>query len=255
MSDVRRTDPQYVKTTRDSLKVGNHCYPVEIHSERRKNSRVSIGKKAIHIRLPSALGRAERLATINKFKAWASNAIKHNPGRFEPQFARQYADGDVLSVGSKRYTLRIYHKHKKSNSAKLIDSEIHISMSANLTRAQLAISIPSLLSRCIAGERLPGLRRRIEVLNRRYFGQAIEGIYLKYNKSIWGSCSAKRNINISTRLLFAPDKVIDYVCIHELAHLVETNHSKRFWAQVARAMPDFKERQQWLRENENRCWF
>ena len=151
--------------------------------------------------------------------------------------------------------LRIIYKDKKSSSARLIDNEIHLSISSSLTREQLANHISSLLSRCIAGERLLGLKKRIEDLNRRYFKQTIAGIYFKYNKSNWGSCSAKRNINISTRLLFAPDKVLDYVCAHELAHLIERNHSRRFWALVERAMPHYQEQQNWLKENGNRCWF
>jgi len=58
-------------------------------------------------------------------------------------------------------------------------------------------------------------------------------------KTRWGSCSAKRNINFSWRLALAEDDVIDYVVVHELAHLIEMNHSPRFWAIVAGIMPDY----------------
>jgi predicted metal-dependent hydrolase len=67
-----------------------------------------------------------------------------------------------------------------------------------------------------------------------YFQKPIKSVNLKYNLSNWGSCSTKGNINLSTRLLFAPDDVIDYVIIHELAHLLEMNHSPHFWAIVKR---------------------
>ena len=68
-----------------------------------------------------------------------------------------------------------------------------------------------------------------------------------FNSSNWGSCSSNKIINLSTRLLFAPPEVIDYVIIHELAHLVEANHSKRFWDLVASKMPNYKEQEQWLK--------
>ncbi|HKZ41668.1 MAG TPA: M48 family metallopeptidase, partial [Candidatus Hodarchaeales archaeon] len=55
--------------------------------------------------------------------------------------------------------------------------------------------------------------------------------------------------NISTRLLFAPDEVLEYVCIHELAHLIEHNHSDRFWALVEKAMPYYPQQKQWLKEH------
>ena len=242
-------------TTRDSVVVNSLSYPVEIHLEWRRSSRVSIGKRAIHIRIPKALNRVERLKQISNLKAWAQKTIQKNLERFKLQFAKEYREGDTLAVGGRRYVLRIAYKDKKSSSARLVDQEIHLSLSSRLSREELAKHIPTLLSRCFASEHLPGLERRIDYLNRRYFKQRIAGIHFKHNKSIWGSCSAKRNINISTRLLFAPDKVLDYVCIHELAHLTQRNHSKRFWALVERAMPDYREHQGWLRENENLCWF
>jgi hypothetical protein len=60
--------------------------------------------------------------------------------------------------------------------------------------------------------------------------------------SRWGSCSAKRSLNFSWRLIMADDEVIDYVVVHELAHLVEMNHSPGFWAVVERVLPDYRER-------------
>jgi len=63
----------------------------------------------------------------------------------------------------------------------------------------------------------------------------------------WGSCSAKGSLNFSWRLMMAGDPVIDYVVVHELAHLREMNHSARFWAAVERVLPDYKERQKELK--------
>lgn len=62
-------------------------------------------------------------------------------------------------------------------------------------------------------------------------------------KTRWGSCSGKKSINYSWRLLMAEEDVIDYVVVHELAHIKEMNHSARFWAIVADVLPDYKGRQ------------
>jgi len=59
-------------------------------------------------------------------------------------------------------------------------------------------------------------------------------------KSRWGSCSSKGNLNFSWRLMLAGEDVIDYVVVHELAHLREMNHSPRFWAIVAEVLPNYK---------------
>ncbi|MCS6819488.1 MAG: M48 family metallopeptidase, partial [Chitinophagales bacterium] len=83
----------------------------------------------------------------------------------------------------------------------------------------------------------------------RFFKKQIGAVKIKYNTSNWGSCSARGNINISLRLMFAPDDVIDYVLIHELAHLVHHDHSKEFWRLVERIMPDYREKEKFLYEN------
>ena len=65
-------------------------------------------------------------------------------------------------------------------------------------------------------------------------------------KTRWGSCSGKGNLNFSWRLMLAGEDEIDYVVVHELAHLREMNHSPRFWAVVASILPDYRERRKSL---------
>lgn len=74
-------------------------------------------------------------------------------------------------------------------------------------------------------------------------------IFVKNQKTRWGSCSRLRNLNFNWRLIMAPIQVIDYIVVHEIAHLAEMNHSDRFWRLVGHACPDYKARRKWLREN------
>jgi predicted metal-dependent hydrolase len=65
----------------------------------------------------------------------------------------------------------------------------------------------------------------------------------------WGSCSPNGNLNFNWRLIMAPMEVIDYVVVHELAHIEIKNHSRKFWAKVESIIPDYKPRRKWLKEN------
>jgi predicted metal-dependent hydrolase len=67
-------------------------------------------------------------------------------------------------------------------------------------------------------------------------------------ESRWGSCSAKGTLNFSYRLIMAPAQVIDYVILHELCHTIQHNHSAKFWAEVAKVMPDYKAHERWLKK-------
>ena len=72
-------------------------------------------------------------------------------------------------------------------------------------------------------------------------------ISLRKQKTRWGSCSAKGNLNFNCLLALAPPEVQDYVIIHELCHRKELNHSPAFWALVAQAMPEYQQCRRWLK--------
>lgn len=74
-------------------------------------------------------------------------------------------------------------------------------------------------------------------------------IAIRDQKTRWGSCSSKKNLNFNWRLIMAPAGVLDYVVVHELSHLKEMNHSKRFWREVEQVMPEYKKYNNWLKEN------
>jgi len=232
----------------ETMEVNGIQYLVKIHYENRKNSSVSIRRTNINIRIPSFLNREEKARRLFSMKMWAKKKLLKNPQRFKPVLQKEYKDGDKLLVGDEEYTLRIEFKDKRNSSARLQGRTIHLYISSNLSKKKQNDHISSLISRCIGRKRLPKLQRKIEELNKKHFKQKLKKIFFKYNKSNWGSCSHAGNINISTRLLFAPDDVLEYVCIHELAHLIEHNHSERFWALVAQAMPDYKTKKKWLKE-------
>lgn len=74
-------------------------------------------------------------------------------------------------------------------------------------------------------------------------------IYIRHQRSRWGSCSGKGNLNFNCLLVLAPPEVLDSVVVHELCHLKEMNHSKSFYEEVYKVMPDYDKNHMWLKEN------
>ena len=74
-------------------------------------------------------------------------------------------------------------------------------------------------------------------------------ITIREQKTRWGSCSSKGNLNFNWKLILAPPEVLDYVVVHELCHLKEMNHSKAFWDEVGKVMPEYETYKLWLKEN------
>lgn len=82
----------------------------------------------------------------------------------------------------------------------------------------------------------------------RIMGVTYGRITIRNQRSLWGSCSAKGNLNFNCLLMLTPEEVQDYVVVHELSHRREMNHSERFWRQVEAILPDYREARKWLKE-------
>ncbi|MBO6010926.1 MAG: M48 family metallopeptidase, partial [Oscillospiraceae bacterium] len=80
-------------------------------------------------------------------------------------------------------------------------------------------------------------------------GVKYERITIRSQRSRWGSCSAKGNLNFNCLLMKAPPEVLDGVVVHELCHIRHPDHSAKFYSEVLRVMPDYKKRRDWLRKN------
>lgn len=87
-----------------------------------------------------------------------------------------------------------------------------------------------------------------------YYGHALRRVFIKNSKSRWGSCSSAGNLNFNYKLIFLPPEVLDYVVVHELAHLRVMDHSPRFWAEVAAVLPDYAQLRRRLREETAPSW-
>jgi len=91
-----------------------------------------------------------------------------------------------------------------------------------------------------------------------YFAKKFDKKYNKIKitsaKTRWGSCTSQKNLNFSYRLIQADSKAIDYVIVHELAHLKYMNHSKQFWNHVEEMMSDYKQWDKWLKREGRKLW-
>jgi predicted metal-dependent hydrolase len=93
------------------------------------------------------------------------------------------------------------------------------------------------------------VRERVNFYNQK-FGFAFNKIIIKNQKTRWGSCSLKHNLSLNYKLLFLPETHRDYIIVHELCHLKEFNHSKKFWSLVEKILPDYLDIKKELKKHE-----
>ena len=82
-----------------------------------------------------------------------------------------------------------------------------------------------------------------------YLGVTFGRVSVKDQRTVWGSCTREGNLNFNWRLTMAPPEVLDYLVVHELAHRLEMNHSRRFWAVVERVCPGHRAQRRWLKKH------
>jgi len=231
--------------------------PFKIYVERRNSVRVSFGRSCINLRMPSSIsGSAQEKHFADSVK-WVKNHVKNNPNALDRYKVKDYNSISNIEIYDQSIPITITYKKRKSGSGKynIKTKTIELSLPFEIVGLEKDQMIKSLLSRVCGQLFLPKITARVMEINNNCFHKKINSVNLKYNKSNWGSCSSALNVNLSTRLLFAPMDVIDYVIVHELAHLYEMNHSSKFWNIVSQVMPDYKDKEKWLKINGSICDF
>ncbi|MEZ4910661.1 MAG: YgjP-like metallopeptidase domain-containing protein [Saprospiraceae bacterium] len=232
------------------LRLGDKVIPVKIYIERRQNTRASLGSKYVNLRIPKGILFKP---DVQKHLDWLENWLKELESRkpfilhkYIP--SKKYADKDVLVLMGQSYQLDIIIIDREDARVSIKGTTIFLELPNKIGYDTQAV-IRHLLIKISQKHFKAELTRRVKMINDRYFGKEINSVRLKYNKSNWGSCSSGKNLNFSVRLLLAPLEVIDYVIVHELSHLIEMNHSKKFWEIVQKIKPDYTVSEDFLRKN------
>ncbi len=151
---------------------------------------------------------------------------------------KRYAAGELFTYLGSVYPLEIVKGQKKPL---LLDGQFKLAEAAQ-GNARLAFE------HWYRTQAKQILTERVRLYAGQY-GFQYRKIGITSARTRWGSCSADGSLNFSWRLVMAPAEVVDYVVVHELAHTVFHNHSRRFWKRVEKIMPDYKERRKWLRKD------
>ncbi len=217
--------------------------PVLVYYERRKSYRASFTKKGIAIRIPKLMLPIDKKRVEKKLLKWAEHTAINKPSILEKYRKEVYNNGTLWHLFDKTMVLQIKYKNRKKIGGKISGNQLVIELPNGMDQSIIEAKH---ISKVLADNYRPFFESRLD-----YWAQVFPVDYkqlrIKYNHSNWGSCSTRGNINLSTRLLLCPLPIIDYVMVHELAHIIHPNHSKQFWAEVARILPDWKDQAKWLK--------
>ena len=183
-------------------------------------------------------------AVVAKRAGWivrqASSEVLH-PRR------KEFVSGESLPYLGRLARLFVEHAHVRSVSVAFDHWSFRVVAPSDLADEQRRARIEDALVRWYKEHASERLSARTEYWARRA-GYAPTAVLVRDQRQRWGSCSPDGKLRFNWRIVMAPPALIDYVVVHELAHLRERTHSAAFWAEVARLMPDYRPRRSRLKE-------
>jgi predicted metal-dependent hydrolase len=194
------------------------------------------------VTIPRWGSKREAEAFLVSQAAWVLRERQRQAARQAHRPPREWSDGHALLVRGRALTLR---RHEGSSPGVLTSGDTLLVTPARAQPADLRTVVCAWLWQQ-ARQDLPGQLRALAAP----LGLEVATVSVRNQRSRWGSCSSTGRISLNWRLVQTPDMVRDYVLIHELMHLRQPNHSRRFWALVADACPGHREARGWLREHE-----
>ena len=215
-----------------------------IRHPKRKRLSLEVSSKGIIARAPLKM----RLSTIEKFAHNKKEWIKFNNANLpEPIKPIELVNGTILKFLNSDIILTL-ELNKRGIG---VLSNQYLKLPVIQTKRPLEDSVKDKLIRWYKQQALTCLRDKVAFFANEMNIELPHNMHVKVRdyKRRWGSCDHKGDLSFNWRIIMAPEDTIDYVVVHELAHLKEFNHSAKFWNIVSLQMPDWKKQQQWLHDN------
>jgi len=223
----------------------NFDFPFEIiRTDRVKSASIDVEDNLVKVTVPKNLSdeRIEelikgRLLWIKQKLALQASAIVSKP--------KEYVDGEAFAYLGRNYRLKCAKGVEES--VKLKSGYLNVTTKNGKRNSEHLKAVVEQWYRTKALSRLIDKTRRYSAILK------VEptSINLKDYKAMWGSCSPKGVVSYNWRIILAPHKIVDYIVVHELCHLIEPNHSSKYWKQVRSVIPDYENSKEWLKNNGN----
>lgn len=213
-----------------------------VRSRRRKTAEIRVAEGAVSIRVPqqTPLARIDELLHLRR--DWIEKKVALQ-GEMTLQKPRLYLSGEQFSYLGSNYRLKV--ENGPFAPAKLTHGSLWVRVPGGESHAHLVRNSLINWYKRRAHEKL---NQMVEQLAPRV-GAHPTKVEVKSFKARWGSCSSAGVVQFNWRIILAPTPMVEYVVIHELCHLLQHNHSKAYWQEVERVLPNYRVCRAWFKTN------
>lgn len=217
-------------------------------TNRTKSAKITVEEGNVCVIVPRKLEQ-ERIAKLLKGKnRWIKEKIALHRDAL-PKSNKQFVSGECFSYLGRNYRLKVIDGNY--TPIKLVQGRFIVSLRKSLQTPDLIQDLMIYWYKHHAEIKFIEKSKRYA----KTMGVEFNSVAIKNFRSRWGSCSADGDITFNWRVIMAPNRIVDYVVVHELCHLIHHDHSTHFWREVERYMPDYLECKDWLKQNGIRLEF
>jgi predicted metal-dependent hydrolase len=232
------------------LKIGTTIISYSIRrSHRAKYVSLSIGADGVQIVAPFPIDDSVIISLVEKKQKWILNRFESYRQRLRKIPAeRDFVSGEKLLFMGNNYPLKVLEHKGGWTNVNLTDGQFLVDINADIPIEKRREEIQGKLEQWYIRSAKELIAERLELFSKK-IGVKVNAVRFKNQKTRWGSCSQKGNLNFNWKLVMAPTFIVDYVVVHELCHLKQMNHSPEFWQLVGNQISDYKKMRKWLKEN------
>ncbi len=212
-------------------------------TNRRKTVSIKIDEGSVKVTVPKSVSSHRIREFISKREGWIKGKLNQQIS-IKPKKTIKYVDGSVVPYLGKDYRLKFLTGDLLSVKMK--------NRSFVITIPEGQKSKPKVIKNLLENWYKKHAKIHLEEKTKKFsetMGVNPKSIMIKNYKSRWGSCSSDGELSFNWRIILTPHRIVDYVVVHELCHLLEHNHSPKYWSHVKRYIPNWKDCRNWLKEN------
>jgi predicted metal-dependent hydrolase len=213
-------------------------------TKRKKTISILIKDGNVEVRAPFNLNQNEIDAFILKKEKWIKNKILLQK-KIKQLPKKKFIDGEVFKFLGKDLILKInindVIRTYIKNDYICLDLKNNSKNNRDKIKKELELFYRSFSEKILKEKTL---------IESKKMNLKVEKIKVRSYKNRWGSCSSNGDISYNWKLIMAPEKIINYVIIHELCHLIHFNHSRNYWKEVSKKLPNYRKSKEWLKSNQ-----
>lgn len=204
-------------------------------------------KRGVIVRAPFWVPEFSIKNFVDERSAWIVNQLRHI--NLKKIADKKYEEGEHHLFFGKEYPLSFALSESPTRTqVSLVEDKMQVKIFSGHENEKKQSETKEAILRLYLEEGIGVITQKVNFYSEK-LNVSYTRIDLKKVSSIWGSCSAGNNLSFNRKLVMAPHEIVDYVVIHETCHMIQRNHSSRFWSLVAKLDPYYREHRKWLRDN------